>query len=74
MSISHQAPQVPPSLYGAVAFQILNNLLVTLRDKGILTRDERAGLLNTVADGMQPLSDPAIKDMKDFLKALAAAG
>ena len=73
MSVSHQVPKIPPGLYGPVAFQLVNNLLVLLRSKGVLSHDERAELLNTVASGLQPESDPAVKVMKDFLKSLAAA-
>ena len=71
MEISLHAPNVPPSLYGATGFQIVMNLLALLRDKGILSQDDRAGLLNTVAGGMQPSSDPHVKAMKDFLVKLS---
>ena len=67
MSVTLSAPNIPPGYYGTTAFQLVVNLLVLLKSKGTISEDDRVDLLNTVAAGLGPPSDPNVKQLKELL-------
>ncbi len=71
MSTQISAPNIPPGYYATTGFQLLVNLLVLLKNKGVLTEADRVDLLNMVAAGLGPADDQNAKAMKEFLWQLS---
>ena len=67
------ANNIPPSLFGFAGFELILNLLTLLAERGVISTDERAKVLKTVAAGLGPADNEHIKSMKSFLEKLSTA-
>ena len=71
MSIMTTAPEIPATIYAAVAFQMAVNLTARLRQLNLLTENDRIDLFNNIAAGLNPAADPGVKAMKELLWAIS---
>ena len=67
MPISKTVPNIPGTYYSPVAFQLVINLLMLLKNRGAISENDRVELVNMVAAGLGLPNDIHVQAMKELL-------